>query len=453
MYRVAVIGLGFVGLSYIASFSSRGIRCLGIDIDKDKIESLNKGLVPVDEPGLSQLISTSIDKGLIKFTNRYSLIKRFRPDYIFISVDTPTVKSGQSLKSIKYVMIKLAHLLKGLRNIPLIVVKSTILPGTSRNILFPILERYSGLKIEEIGYVYNPEFLREGSALYDIRDPKRIVIGEFDKRSGDRLINFYQLFYDGKLPPIIRTTIENAELSKYASNLFLTCKLSFINSIAYICEKIGFCDVMTIKEVMGLDDRIGEKYLHPGIGFGGGCLPKDLYAFIKFIEKFPPYRDLFKSIYKINEYQANLPIENAIEIYGSLKNKVVTILGVSYKGGVGDIRGSQAIKTIRSFVREGAIVKVYDPKAIDKFIDYIRLDRELKQFTEKIIPCKDLDSCVSGSEYLVIATDWDEFKSLDPLNLVKLMKNPVIYDGRRILDPDAYKKYGIKFYGVGLSHE
>ncbi len=166
MYRVAVIGLGFVGLSYIASFSSRGIECLGIDIDKDKIESLNKGLVPVDEPGLPQLISVSIDKGLIKFTNRYTPIRRFRPDYIFVSVDTPTVKSGQSLKSIKSVMIKLAHLLKDLRNIPLIVVKSTILPGTSRNILFPIFERYSGLKIEEIGYVYNPEFLREGTALY-----------------------------------------------------------------------------------------------------------------------------------------------------------------------------------------------------------------------------------------------------------------------------------------------
>ena len=450
-YNIAIIGLGFVGLSYLTAFSSRGVKVIGIDIDKEKIALLNKGMSPIDEPDIEYYLKRSARKGLVSFYTDYNNLKEYNIDIIFIAVDTPTVNFKQEINNLLNSCKSLGNIINSFNKYILIVVKSTILPGASRKYIIPTLEKYSNKKVGEgFGYVFNPEFLREGRALSDIFNPSRIVIGSYDYKSGVILEDFYKNFYK-KPPHIIKTSIEAAELSKYASNLFLTCKLSFINAISYICQVLGSCDVIDIKRIMGLDERIGSKYLQPGIGFGGSCLPKDLKAFIGFVKNFPPYSKLFEAIDDINEYQTSLPILKAEEIYHDLRDRVITILGISYKGGTADIRGSRSLKIIELFLKKGAYVKIYDPKAIGNFKKYLSKTEWLGEYRDKIIIAEDIKSALMDSEYAIIATDWDEFKNID-LNIIKnYMRYPRIYDGRRILDPYKVKSLGIEYFGIGYS--
>jgi len=450
-YNIAVIGLGFVGLSYLVAFSSRDVKVIGIDINEKKIRLLNKGMSPIDEPDIEHYLKKALRKGLVSFYTDYSKLEEYNIDIIFIAVDTPTVNFRQEINNLLNSCKSLGNIIKGLNKYILIVVKSTILPGTSRKYIIPTLERYSSKKVGDgFGYVFNPEFLREGKALNDIFNPSRIVIGSYDHRSGAILEDFYKKFYK-KVPPIINTSIEAAELSKYASNLFLTCKLSFINAISYICGVIGSCDVMDVKRIMCLDERIGSKYLQPGIGFGGSCLPKDLKAFIGFVKNISPYSKLFEAINDINEYQTSLPILKAEKIYHDLRGRVITILGISYKGGTADIRGSRSLKIIELFLKKGAYVKIYDPKAINNFKKYLSKVDWLEKYRGKIIITEDIKSALMDSEYVIIATDWDEFKNID-LNIIKnYMRYPRIYDGRRILDPHKVKSLGIEYFGIGYS--
>jgi len=447
MYKIGVVGLGFVGLAHAAVFSSLGFKVVGIDIDKWKINNLLIGRSPIGEPGLEDLIRKGLVSGNLVFDYDYERLVKEDVDLIFIAVNTATKRYNQSLDNLVSSVESIGNFFMNYNKPITIVLKSTVLPGVSRRIVIPLLEE----KLGNTGffYVFNPEFLREGSAVYDVLYPSRIVIGEYNKESGDLLVNFYKDVYRDTMPPIIRTSIEAAELSKYASNLFLACKLSFINSVAYICENLQECDVLDIKRIMGLDERIGSKYLHPGIGFGGSCLPKDLKAFIGFVRDLKPYELLFRSIDEINDYQAVLPVKKSIELLGSLKDRIVTVLGLSYKGGVDDVRGSRSIILVREFLKNGAIVKIYDPKATENFISYISKYRWYKINKRRLVKCGSIKEAIKDSDFIVIATDWDEFKTLDPDTIIKNAKTRIIYDGRRILDPQVFKSSNIRYYGIG----
>jgi len=451
MIGIGIIGLGFVGLAHAVVYSSKGYRVVGIDIDEEKISLLRKGLSYIEEPQLKDLLRRGLDSKKLIFDTDYKRLVEEDVNTIFIAVDTPTRGHKQDLGNLLSALKSLGELYRNEYREPALAVKSTILPGSSRNYIIPYLEKILGRRVKI--YVFNPEFLRESSAIEDILYPSRVVIGEYNSESGEYFNKFFREFYRSSHPPIIRTTLEASELAKYASNLFLSCKLSFINAISYVCESIKNCDILDIRRIMGLDERIGSRYLHPGIGFGGSCLPKDLKAFIGFMREYKPYDKFFEEIDKINSYQVKLPVQKALKLYGSLKGRVITILGLSYKGGVNDIRGSKSIELIKEFLRLGAIVKAYDPVSNDDFNKFIKRFKWYKENSDRLIVCESINMAIEDSDMIIIATDWEEFKELDPKIVKTLSRNHVIYDGRRILDARRFIASGIRYYGIGFGRD
>jgi UDPglucose 6-dehydrogenase len=319
--------------------------------------------------------------------------------------------------------------------------RSTVLPETCRKIVIPSIEEHSGKHVgEDFGFVMNPEFLREGNALNDLRKPIRIVIGGYDDKSSDMLLSFYRDIY-GETHNYIKTSIENAEIIKYANNAFLATKVSFINSIARICENVPNTDVQVVREVIGSDPRIGPLFLNAGIGFGGSCLPKDLRALVYFAKERGYKPVLLEGAYEVNVGQPRWVVMKLKEIYNKLVDRKVAVLGLSFKPGTSDTRESQAVKVIEALVDEGCKVSAYDPMANEEFIGkYYHLGVEVSSTIE---------GCVSGSDAVVIATEWDEFKKITPEYYLEKMKNPVVIDGRRIYDPKVFLSKGVTYIGVG----
>ena len=423
-WKVSIFGLGYVGLSHAVAYALKDIRVVGFDVDREKIELIRKGVSPIKEPDVVKHLKSLVKDDKIRVTEDYRGAV-LSTDITFVCVNTPSLQDGSAdLSQVKSAISMIGEVLRDKERFHLVVVNSTVPPTTTENVVKPLLEDVSGKRVgEDVGLCFMPEFLREGSAIRDILEPWRIVIGEVDKKSGDVLESFLLDVHGKRLPPVIRTTPVNAELIKYSSNAFLAMRVSFINTMARVCELLPGADVDVVAYGMGLDPRIGFRYLSAGPGFGGSCLPKDLKALIKTCENLGCDPLLFKVIDEVNEQQLKHVVEIVEQRLGNLKNKKVAVLGLAFKAGTDDIRDSQAIRIIRYLVEKGAEVKVYDPEAMENARNVLK---DLVKYSTSP------HECIKDCDVTIIVTDWSEFKDLKAEDYRKLMKKPIIVDTRRI---------------------
>ena len=440
--KIGVIGLGFVGLTLAVALAYKKYNVIGVDIDEKKIEFIRSGKSPFYEEGLNELLPKVINNKLVVTTD-YEMLRE--TDVVFIAVSTPPNPNGSQNQSyIIDAVKKLGRVWRDSKEYKVMVVKSTVIPGTTRK-LANILSKESRLKIGiDLGIAMNPEFLREGKALYDTFYPSRVVIGCIDDKTCKYIENLWKEFYKkiGKIPPILTMSLEEAELVKYASNSFLAMRISFANTIANICEKTPNCDVMNVLEAVGLDPRIGKQYLRPGLGYGGSCLPKDVKALIYYSRSIGYEPTLLEAVDKVNEQQPYKAIEYLLKEYGDLRGKTIAILGLAFKPGTDDIRESIAIKIIKKLLQLGAKIKAHDPMAIENTRKILR---------NKIIYCKDPLETIKDTDAVIIVTDWNVYRNIKLDTIKQLMKNPLIIDGRRIYYNLKIFQRDIKFYAIGIS--
>ena len=427
--NISIIGTGYVGLVTGACFAELGNRVLCADNNHKKISGLKKCIIPIYEPGLEELVKINVKKKRLNFTS--SIKEAVNSSVvIFIAVGTPSLHNGEAdLTCVENVARNIALNLSGYR---VIVEKSTV-PVETGKWLKTTISTYATHKAK-FDIASNPEFLREGQAINDFMHPDRIVIGVESKRAKDILVSLYKPLN----APLVVTDIKSAELIKHASNSFLATKISFINAISRICDKVG-ADVVEVAQGMGLDKRIGPGFLSAGIGYGGSGFPKDVAAFINISEKLGCSLGLLKEVKNINEEQKTLFLNKIKDALWIIKGKNIGILGLSFKPNTDDIRNASSIDIVNALKAEGAKLKIYDPCAMEK----------AKRLLDKVRFCKDPYDACRGSDCLLIITEWDEFKELDFCKVKKLLKRPLIIDGRNIYDPRALKKLGFTYIGIG----
>lgn len=434
--KISVIGLGFVGLLLAVTNAKKGFKTIGIDINELKIKNLQKGRPYFFEPNLEKLLSSAIKSKTINFTTDMNAI--LDSDITFLTVGTPSKKSGKiDLSFIKNASKKVYQVLKNKKTYHLLVVKSTLPPLTTKKIILPIFQNL--INKGKIDVVVNPEFLREGFAIKDLLEPHLIVIGAYDKKSGDLLEKYYKKFYK-KTPEIIRTDLASAELIKYANNAFLATKISFINSIANICQNIPGVDVNTIAHAIGKDSRIGPLFLKAGPGYGGSCLPKDLIGLIDYSKNQDGNSQLFEAVKKVNDLQPKKIIKLIKKMNVYSKGKTISILGLAFKKDTDDIREAISVKLVSKLLTYGLKIKVHDPMALKNFN---------KVFGKKIAYFSSINECLRDSDCCIILTEWPQFRSLSPSVFKKNMKKTNIIDARRILDPTEFSKLNFKAIGLG----
>jgi len=439
--RISVFGLGYVGLTFSTCLASKGFNVIGVDVDEVKVNSINLGELPFYEPGLKDLLSNVLSEKFFYATTSHSEAV-LNSSVSFICVGTPSKPDGSiDLKYVEQVSSDIGMALKDKDEYHLIVVRSTVTPGTTRSLVKNVVEKYSGKTCGvDFGLCMNPEFLREGSAINDIFNSDRIVIGEFDSKSGDLLKKLYVEFYGDNLPPILRTTIENAEFIKYANNAFLAMKISFINEIANICERIKGADVTVIAKGLGLDHRINPRFLNAGLGWGGSCFPKDVKALISFARKLDYNPLLLSAVNEVNKLQPYRAVEMAKKLIGDLKDRRIAILGLSFKPGTDDMRNAVSIKIINKLIEEGAIVIAYDPAA---------MDNAKRIFGDSIEYASSIFDCLRDADCAILVTEWSEFRDLTPEDFIEHMRIPAVIDGRRMFHPKEFSSK-LKFAAIGL---
>ena len=439
--KISIFGLGYVGLTLGACLASRGFEVTGVDVDKNRVEVVNRGEPPFYEPGLSELLRETLEKGLFRATtDAHEAV--LASDISFICVGTPSAPDGSAdLRYVEEAARAIGKALKGKEKWHLVAVRSTVPPGTTGGLVKRALEEESGKRAGEgFGLCANPEFTKEGSAVNDTFNPDRIVIGELDERSGSTLESLYREFHGGNPPPTVRTSLVNAELIKYASNAFLATKVSFINEIANIAQRVPGADVEVIAKGIGFDKRIGPLFLRAGLGFGGSCFPKDLRALIRFSESVNYEPKILKAVLEVNERQPYRAIELAKALAGPLEGKRVAVLGLAFKPNTDDIREAVSLKIVKALLSEGARVAVYDPKA---------MPNARKVLGGSVEYAASAEECLKGANCAIIATEWDEFKRLKPEDFAKLMRTPAVVDGRRVYDPKEFAGK-ISFAAIGL---
>jgi UDPglucose 6-dehydrogenase len=436
---ISIIGLGYVGLCTAATFASRGIRTVGIDIDKTRVEQIRKGKAPLHEPRLDRMLKSAVKMKLLDATIEVS--GATGTDTTFLTVGTPSQQNGAiDLSHIKNASKDLGNVLREKRGYHLVVVKSTVVPGTINGTVKSSLEQSSGKKVgPKLGLCANPEFLKEGTAISDTLHPDKIVIGSNDKKSASQLSGLYRRFYGSKLPPVIVTNPESAELVKYASNAFLATKISFINTIANIAQQIPGVDVGTIAEAIGLDPRIGALFLKAGPGYGGSCFHKDLQALINYSQNNGYDPILFRATEDANEQQATRVVSMAEKLLGSLSDKRVAVLGLAFKKDTDDIREAASLRVINQLQKRAAHVIVYDPLAMLK---------TRKLVADQIEYAENPQSALKGADCAIIMTEWDQFRKLKVKDFQAYMKTPKIVDARRIYDPEEFSR--LNYVAVGL---
>jgi len=434
--------MGYVGLCTASTFASRGIRTIGIDIDEARVDQIRKGKAPLHEPQLDAMLKKAIRSKLLAASSDIS--SAADTGTTFLTVGTPSQQDGSiDLSYVKNVTEDLGSVLREKRGYHLVVVKSTVVPGTTNGTVRRFLEQSSGKKVgSEVGLCANPEFLKEGTAINDALHPDRIVIGSNDKKSANQLTRLYRKFYGSQLPPVILTNPESAELVKYASNAFLATKISFINTVASIAQQIPGVDVGTIAEAIGLDPRIGGLFLKAGPGYGGSCFHKDLQALINYSQNNGYDPILFRATEETNEQQANKVVDMAETLLGSLSNKKVVVLGLAFKKDTDDIREASSLRVINQLKTKGAHVIAYDPMAIPN---------AKKQLADQISYADNSHSALKGAACAIIMTEWDEFRKLKPKDFQAYMKTPNIVDARRIYDPREFSRLNYVAIGLGAS--
>jgi UDPglucose 6-dehydrogenase len=439
---ISIVGTGYVGLCTAVGFASRGYKVVASTHDPEKAELINKGIPPFFEYGLEEMLQKVVKKGYLKCVlDREEAV--LNTGITIISVSTPSQPDGSiDLRFIESSAREIGEALNKKDAYHLVVVKSTVVPGTTENMVKPSVEESSGKRCGvDFGLCMNPEFLREGSALYDTLHPDRVIIGEHDEKSGDVLESLYRDFLGEEMPPMIRTNLPTAELIKYANNAFLATKISFINTVANICEKIPGADVTVIAEGVGLDKRISPLFLRAGLGYGGSCFPKDVKALVAFSKSLGYSPVFFNAVEDVNNVQPYQAVRLAKKLTGDLAGKRVAVLGLAFKPDTDDMREAVSIRVINELLEEGASVVAYDPKAVVN-ARYV--------FGDKIEYAKSSVECLEDADCCIVVTEWDEFKQLGPEVFIEHMKSPLVIDGRRIYDPQKFSRR-LKFAAIGLS--
>lgn len=428
--KITIIGTGYVGLVTSAVFAHLGHQVTGLDIDKPKINQLKKGKVTIYEPGLGGLITKNLANKHLKFTTSYQQAVK-TAEIIFICVGTPSKKDGSY--DLKFVYAAAKSIAENLDHYAVIVIKSTVPPSTTEAVK-KIISQHSQVKFEVASV---PEFLREGSAVNDALHPSRIILGVESKKAENLLRKVHK-----KLKaPILVTTPQSAQLTKYASNAMLATRISFINVMAILCDKVD-ADIKAVAEGLGLDPRIGQSFLQAGLGYGGSCFPKDTWALISFGKKLGYDFNFLKQVDQVNTDQIDYFISKIKSAYpGSLKGKILTILGLSFKPNTDDLREARSLPLIKKLQALGAIIYAYDPVA----------NQTAKKLLPKVKFFKDPYLALINSDGLVLVTEWQEFKDLNLKKVKRTMHQPKIFDGRNIYNPQTAKKLGFQYFGIGRS--
>jgi UDPglucose 6-dehydrogenase len=431
--HIAVIGTGYVGLVTGACFSEFGVFVTCVDKDASKISLLTEGSIPFYEPGLEELVRRNVRQGRLRFSTHVQEAVE-EALVVFIAVGTPPRGDGSA--DLGYVDEVAKEIAQHMHSYKVIVTKSTVPVGTGERIRGIIQENLA--EAVDFDVVSNPEFLREGSAIEDFMRPNRVVIGAKSQQAVAILKDLYRPLYLIETPFVI-TDVETAELIKYASNSFLAAKISYINEIARLCEKIG-ANVNVVAKAMGLDGRIGSKFLHAGAGFGGSCFPKDTRALLKIAEDHGVRLEIVRAAVKTNEEQVALMGRKVIDAFGgAMDGRTVAVLGLSFKPNTDDIREAPSLDIIRSLLGAGAQVRVYDPVAMDN--------------AREALPgasfCNDAYHACEGAHAVAIVTEWNQFRNLDLKRILTLLREPYFFDFRNIYDPDTMRGLGFRYYSVG----
>jgi UDPglucose 6-dehydrogenase len=430
--HIAVIGSGYVGLVTGACFAEFGVDVTCVDVDEQKIERLLNGVMPIYEPGLEHLVGKNSQAGRLRFTTdvRQAVEQAL---VIFLAVGTPPKADGSpDLSFVEAAACSIADYMNGYK---VVVTKSTVPIGTGEHIRKLIAERKKTKAT--FGVVSNPEFLREGAAINDFMRPDRVVIGSRDEEAIAIMKDLYRPLYLIEAPFVI-TSLEAAELTKYAANAFLATKVSFINEIANLCDKIG-CDVHDVARAIGMDKRIGSKFLHPGPGFGGSCFPKDTRALSSVARQYDCASLIVDAVVEVNQRQGQRMLTKIRDLVGQLKGKTIAVLGLAFKPETDDMREAPALGIIRALVEDGAKVRAYDPVAVS----------EAKKLLPDIEYADDEYAAVTHADALVFVTEWNQFRALDLVRIRDLMATPKVADLRNIYDPADMREIGFEYVGVG----
>jgi len=435
--KIGIVGLGFVGLSLTSVLASKKFNVIGIDVDKEKCRSILNGVSPFFEPDLEKTLKKGL-KNKLQIASDISVVQDC--DLIFVTVGTPQNKTGAiDLSIIKNAMLSLGKSIRKSKKQQIILIKSTVVPGTMKDIILPILEKNSKKKAgRDFGLISNPEFLQESTAIKDTKFPHAVVLGGYRTKFMKKVKNFFTKLHPNV--PIIITNHQTAEMIKYANNSFLATKISFINQLSSICQKIPGANVDDIAKTIGLDARIGGLFLNAGPGYGGSCLPKDMKALIKFAKMTGVEPALLNAVEEVNTKQLDQIISITKKRLGSLSGKRITVLGTAFKPNTDDIRDSIAIELIKKLLRKKAKITIHDPKA---------LENTRKIFGNKINYSRLVGDALSKSQCVILMTQWKQYEKLGN-NEFKRMTKKIVIDGRRML---SGKQLDVDYFAIGLGKE
>jgi UDPglucose 6-dehydrogenase len=434
--NICVVGVGYVGLVTGSCFAEFGNTVVCVDNDEKKIKALQQGIIPIYEPSLEEMVKRCQSAGRLHFTTDVADAVE-KSLVIFIAVGTPSGSGGSAnLEYVYQVAETIGKLMKGYK---VIATKSTVPVGTGKEIR-EIIHRNQAQEIA-FDVVSNPEFLREGSAIEDFMRPNRVVIGSESEQANAIMKDLYSPLYLIETPVVI-TNVKTAEMIKYASNAFLATKISFINEMANICELVG-ADVHQVAKGMGLDKRIGPKFLHPGPGYGGSCFPKDTRAIAKLAESLGYRFRIVETVIEVNEHQHERMVEKMESTLGPLKGKRLGVLGLTFKPNTDDIRESPAIKIVKSLVEKGASVVAFDPAGMEA----------AKKVLSEVVFARDMYDVAEDADALVLTTEWNEFRFLDWDRVKALLRSPTVVDLRNIYDPVRMRARGFDYLCVGRPRE
>ncbi len=432
MKNICVIGVGYVGLVTAACFADLGNRVVALDISEERIEKLKQGIMPIYEPGLGEMVERNVNAGRLSFTTSYKEGLK-DAEFVFICVGTPEGVDGEA--DLRYVRMAAEEIARTMDHPMILINKSTVPVGTGDWVAEIV--RQNQPKPIEFSVVSCPEFLREGSAISDFLNPDRTILGSEDPDAASRVAELH-------LPlraPIMVTDLRTAEMIKYASNAFLATRISFINEIANICEALG-ADVKEVAQGMGYDKRIGHHFLEAGVGYGGSCFPKDVKALAYMAQVQGRHPQLLQAVMDINAYQRRHVVLKLRDILGSLEGKIVGLMGLAFKPNTDDMREAPSITIAELLLDEGAIVRGYDPVAMENAA------RVMPQVEMVETPYK----LAEGADAIIVVTDWNEFKQLDMERIRDSMRQPVLIDGRNIYDPKRMRELGFRYRGVGRGY-
>ena len=433
--NISVVGTGYVGLVVSACLAENGNHVIGVDIDEEKIARLKRGEIPIYEPGLAELVKRNVDEERLSFATDFDNAVR-QSKILFIAVGTPTSEDGSA--DMSHVLAVAEGIGRAMDEYKIVVLKSTVPVGTNRSVKKTI----AGITRHPVAVVSNPEFLKEGAAIDDFLRPDRVVVGTDDPAVAELMKELYRPFMRTGNPVLVMDP-ESAEVTKYAANAMLASRISFMNEIARLCENVG-ADVANVRRALGADSRIGHPFLFPGVGYGGSCFPKDIRALLKMAGDAGVKLELIEAIERVNEAQKVYLVSKIRDHFGDgLRGKCLAVWGLAFKPRTDDMREAPALALIHALIDEGVSVRVYDPEAMDE------ARRHLASVEGGVTYCRKSYEACDGADGLVLVTEWNEFREPDFGRIRDLLREPVIFDGRNIYNPDKLRDLGFSYFGVG----